>query len=259
MMDTGTGTDSSSSSDSGADASGDSPAETATGDGAPWSPSNFTGLALWLNDTIGVVQDTGKPGYVRRWLDQSGNSNTADVPGYQSCEPSIDPAVLNGYDAIIMDNSSCNFVITDATSLQFGTGDFLVGAVVKVPSYATNELYIWDKSPYYTGLFLYQDTSNNFVVSINTDKATIADPDTTKFHIVIVQGAALSLFVDTLTAAGSTNTMDISFAGTNVSLMSGANNGVGGFELAEMVAVKGTVSAADLANLQGYFTQKFKL
>jgi hypothetical protein len=232
-------------------------------DSGTWtSPASFSGLSLWLETSVGVVQDAQKPGYVRRWLDQSSNANNADVENYTLCEPTIDPSVLNGHDAILMASSSCDFRVPTATSLEFGAADFLIGCVVKVPSYSTNELTLtlWSKTnngdP---GLVIYQDTSNNLTMNIVGTKVVVANPDTSKFHVVIAQGAALKLFVDGLSGSGVTNTTDISAATWGINMLTGANNGVAGYEVAEIVAVKGTVSSADVTNLQNYWKQKFKL
>lgn len=249
-----------SSNDVTADVVNDVAQESAAESGSWTSPASFSGLALWLESGVGLVQDAQKPGYVRRWLDQSGKSNDADVAQYQVCEPTIDPSALNGHDAYVMAYSSCNFVIQDAASLQFGTGDFLIGEVVKVPSYGTNDLRIWWKlDNSYSGLTIYQDVSTNLTANIDGSKVVVANPDTSKFHIVIVQGATLKLYVDGLSATGLTNTTDLSAVGSQVILLTGANNGVSNFEVAEVVAVKGTVSSGDVTNLQNYWKQKFKL
>ncbi len=101
--------DAGTSTDSGSDVSSttDGPSSDGSGDANPdsqgsWTPASLPGLSLWLNDDVGLVQDSQKPGYIKHWLDQSGNANDANGGCNGTCpEPGYDQAAIHGHDAII--------------------------------------------------------------------------------------------------------------------------------------------------------------
>lgn len=242
--------------DAEADGPGDALADVTSADAGNWAPTSLTGLVLWLDDTVGIVQDPQKPGSVRRWLDQSGKGNNADVTNYQTYEPAIDPAVLNGHDAVAYQSSFGCLLPPSSTDFQFGTGDFLIAAVVKLatPNQAPGH-YLWNASS--TGANVYQDESNNITLLAGGNEVVVHNNDISKFHIVVATGAALGLRVDTQSATGVTNTTDLT-AMTGC-IMSTTSSLTGTNEIAEVIVVKGTVSSGDVANLESYWKTKFNL
>jgi hypothetical protein len=87
------------------------------------------GLVLWLNGGAGVTHDPAT-NRVSRWADQSGNRNDAVPPGdgnaptYAAQSINHQPGVHFGLIGIP------NLTIADSSSLKWGTGDFVVAAVV---------------------------------------------------------------------------------------------------------------------------------
>ena len=239
-----------------ADAAPADAAPEASIDAGNWTPTNLTGLVLWLDDTVGIVQDPQKTGYVRRWLDQSGKGNNADVTNYQTYEPSIDPAVLNGHDAVAYQSTFGCLLPPSSTDFQFGTGDFMIAAVVKLATpNQTPGHFLWNGSS--TGANVYQDESNNITLLAAGNEVVVHNNDISKFHIVVATGAALGLRVDAQSATGVTNT-------TNLTAMTGCIMAVtsslsGTNEIAEAIVVKGTVPSGDVTNLQQYWKTKFNL
>ena len=219
----------------------------------PFTPAKLAGLGLWLDDTVGVVLDKGNN--VRRWLDQSGLGNNAENPNYQNAEFTVDPSVINGHDALVPPGAGIFWDIADGPSLQFGTGDFLVGLVIKTPGGTAPKM--WSKTPGSPLLEIGQDNSTNYYVSVSgVTQAVLPNPAETKFHIVIATGAAMQLRVDGKVALGPKNMVDISGPASDTRLFIGGSVQT---EVAEVVAVKGTVSSADVSKLETYWKTKFKL
>ena len=112
-------------------------------DGGSWTPANISGLSLWLNDDVGMVQDSQNAGHVKHWLDQSGNGNDAYVCTTGCSDPGYDQAAVHGHDAIACTGGYME--LPDSTSLQFGTGDFAVAMVALIGNTQTNSpaSYYW--------------------------------------------------------------------------------------------------------------------
>jgi hypothetical protein len=254
--------------DGGADAAAiDSPTETAADvPGGPWSPKSIPGLALWLDDDVGVVADPQNAGWLRHWADQSGNGNDAS-PGCTSygggCNALlIDPGAIRGHGAI-----QCNFqqalTIADAPTLQFGSGDYAIAMVVRLqPDTTPSPINLWSK-PAQSGpslsLTIPQPgtmlTLSDSSQSIGGDISTFAN----KFEIVIARGKTLALDVGPSMYTGPQATGDVSAAGVGVALCQQPGNNSSWVEYAEVIAMKGTLASGDLSRLKAYFATKFGL
>ncbi len=248
----------SSSGESGYEAATDVAAEAA--DGAPWSPANLPGLALWMNDDVGLVQDAQQPGYVKHWLDQSGNGNDATAQGgCSTCEPGYDPAAIHGHDAIMCNTGYMQ--IADAPSLQFGTGDYAIAMVAKLGVPPANDYhgYYWRKFDLQTSYGLQLD------VQVNTSTLSFTDYDKSvsfdissysgKWEVVLIRGQAMEADVGSDKYTGPTPTYDVSAVGVDPVFCEVDGN----VEIAEVVAVKGMLAVSDQSALQSYFTTKFGL
>jgi hypothetical protein len=82
-------------------------------DGAvvPSTPKRLSGLVLWLDDTVGIVQEPSKPEQVKRWIDQSGQGNDATAQCTNGCPGdllNLDPAAVNGRGAVTCKSNSGN-------------------------------------------------------------------------------------------------------------------------------------------------------
>lgn len=227
----------------GVDAAGD-----AGVDGGPWSPARLPGISLWLNTDVGVVQKTSAPGQVARWLDQSGSGNdatpggTATTCNYDAC---VNPQVVNGHDVIAC---AGGMYVASSPSLDFGTGDFALAYVMMGSGTFWNEGGMT--------MTLGTDVAGDYSFGISmVGRAVIPEMSTSVFHGIIARGAAMDLVVDWGQATtGPTNTSTVI-----TTVGSGLTPVCSGQEVAEIVAVKGTVSDAGRASLMGYFKAKFRL
>jgi hypothetical protein len=224
-------------------------------DAAGWTPKQLTGLSLWLDDTVGVVKDPGNAGRVKRWLDQSGQGNNADGSGGDGVTmlPALNPAAVGGKDAIDCDLQTY-FTIADAPSLKFGTGDFgivLVSMVTAPGSLVT-------KASGDLSLTLTPESTLTLSTSgAGAGVALLAGTPTTKFSVIAARGAALRVQVGTNTATGAVSTSDVSNSNAPWSLCRSSQSQK--ISLAEVIAVKGTLTDADLAKTLGYLNSKFGL
>ncbi len=252
-----------SNSSSGAGGNSSSSSSGSGGAGGKWTPKSLSGLALWLDSDQGMVQVPTKPGYLLRWLDSSGNGNKGELAVMpQSSFMALDSAVLNGHTAVKCIVNGLN--VGHAPSLEWGTGDFAMGVVVRgdYQGGLFKTMSWWFKDAQLgSALVLNFDKSKNYVLSAGV-KSIMAlpknDPTGVKFHIVIARGNTMRLAVDD--ASGSAGMAgDVGNAGADVILCRPGDQGANDFEVAEIVAVKGTVSDGDVAKLQSYWKTKFGL
>ena len=269
--DTTTATDSASGSDSGSSGDTtvgadtgtptDSSAGTDTGpssDGGGWSPSDLTGLVVWLDDTRGIIPDPSVGGGVARWLDQSGHGNDANPinTGPATANFTLDAAVINGHDAVKCGMDGTWLSITDSADVQFGTGDF---ALIVVARYEGDANFIHKLDP--TGGsdgWLLDVKTGVYRLDTPSGSAVVAETSSSKFHILVGRGAALQLMADGASGSGPTSTTNIDFAGTDVKICDQGTIGTL-YEIAELLVVKGTLSDTDLTNVTTYLKSKFKL
>ncbi len=193
-------------------------------------------------------------GYVVHWLDKSGSGNVATMGGGPSGPVSqwegvaLDPEVLNGHDAVRCDYYGAQITIADAPTLDWGTGDFAIAMVVR--GYAGN---VWSGN----GVSLSNASDGTWSLSAGGQSAGVGTSATSGFHVVVARGATLSLDVDGTVTTGPAST---SALGGGAVTLGAANSGANiEDEIAEVVAVKGTLSDPDLASLVGYLRAKFAL
>jgi hypothetical protein len=239
-------------SESGTDAPGDR-----ADDAASWAPSSLPGLALWLNDT-GIVADPGDPSQVLHWLDQSGNGNDATGMCANSCPaslPSLDPEIAHGHDAVTcgaLSGNGTSLTILGSPSLQLGTGDWAIALVYK-PDPGTGEITMWDQS----GVLSWLQT-DPATTSVHDGTAVVSGALTAnhfQYLLAFDRGSSLSLLSSTVSEMTGSAPGDIS---GNVTLC-GNPNAFQYAELAEVVAVKGTLGDSDIASLVLYLKTKFAL
>lgn len=223
------------------------------GGAAPFTPAALPGLSLWLNPDAGVIEDPQHAGVLLKWQDQSGNGNTATSLATQDgLRFDIDPSAINGHDAFHCRGPSLE--IADDPSVKFGTGGFTIAEVVRTAN--TVRTILWDMTGTPDAIrFEFTDTNQ---LQLFTGSASVGAVEATPnaFHIVIVRGPMLELRMDGSQIFGTTSTANIIGTGNPIELCS-----LGGpqVEIAEVVAVKGTVSDANLAKLQAYLQTKYAL
>ncbi len=246
---------------------------------------SIAGLVLWLDSEKGV---TLSPAASAHWDDQSGNGNHAVK--VQGCGvPDRNAPVQKGHASLGFHEYEC-FAIPDGPSLEWGTGDFFVAAVAlnnynkatgaggttftyQDGSYVRKrfgEVYSKIASGFGPGpTLVYNDWSDQSLKIVGSVDSTqmLRTPYTFggPAHLIALRrkGDVLELRLDG--AAVSTLTgdagapIDVSSVGTGVAIggRPGLTNFVGG--IWEIVAVKGTISDADLASFETYAKAKYGL
>ena len=241
-----------------------------------WSPKDIPGLAVWLDSTTGVTFDGSEN--VTAWLDQSANQNKAG-PTAPCIAPTRAANSLNGHDTIAFSGAgrTC-VVVADAPSLQFGMSDFAIFVVARytnVPMLGgTNSLaYFWRKKDDGVGGVVFigsggnaGDTRLQLSAGINgfTTGATTGLNDNSFRRLGGTRrGVDLEVWVDGNPESKKTVTVeDVSQVGQPVCLgatlaFNNLSSMIG--NLAEVVAVKGTLSDAQITQLDGYFKAKHGL
>jgi hypothetical protein len=241
-----------------------------------WSPSALgSALVVWLDANQGVTVQNG----VTQWADQSGNGNDAQQPA-QASRPSQD--FTNGHPVIRFDGLSNQFMVivdSNTPSLHWGTGDFTVMEVASctnTPSVSDDFGYgaLWVKTgavpPFYgLGLFANEPVGPSGAIRAQVSgNLRITSSSTTyddgKLHYVGARraGTTLEVRADGTSATLADALIDVSASGRDVFI-----GGRGGDlnrqmlkgDIAEIVAIKGTLSDADLVLLEAYLKNKYAL
>ncbi len=248
------------------------------GDGG-FDVGNVSGLVLWLDAAKGVTKNNQNQ--VSAWADQSSAKNNA-AQSTGSLQPVCNASVINGLPAMRFDKGNTigrMLIVTDAASLQWGTGDFLVEVVSR-----------FDNSPSFAGdgiaAFYFKTGSNAGVVlvgnAVDTNMMSVAAgitgatgpqdilPFKGSYNDSAARGYAFHRTGQTLelrvngaqvgTKAQSSN-IDVSVSGNDVFIGSNQNGGnlrMNG-DIAEIIAVKGSVSAQDLSSIEAYLKAKYNL
>jgi len=177
----------------------------------------------------------------------------------------IDANIVNGHTAVRFASTQTTLYIADATSLQWGTGDFAV-EVVEMPGSSLEASTIISK--------LNSATMAGFEFEVGPNAGTeayfsgmglqISNPGSgngSRFHVAGFRrrNGALEVRVDGTSVPGSFPG-DLSEAQNGVTLGYNQVRGIGLIgDIAEVVAVKGTLSDADLTSLESYLRAKYNL
>jgi hypothetical protein len=238
---------------------------TAGAGGAAFSVASLPGLALWLDAGKGTTVTSNS---VTLWKDQSTNGNDAAPMG--TTPPQLVSGAINGLPAIAIAQSATMATGSNGSaSLGFGLGDCLVEVVAKWNDSSVDATFMFQTfSGGATGIMLFSDGSNQASVGImpNTSTQVVSTTGTPPGN------GAFHLFGGRRTGTGAATTVDVRLNGTVAGTTSGANFAldlgsiagvvIGGgpsLQIAEIVAVKGTISAADLASLEAYLKTKYGL
>jgi hypothetical protein len=255
---------------------GGAPAQGAP-DAAACTVKSLAGLVLWLDGTQGAHESSGS---VTSWDDQSGQQNDAAPSVAGAGAPVLVTNAIGGHPAVRFDGTSY-LVIEDASSLQLGTGDFVVAIVARhtTPTdvgWGYGIFYIKYQVPYpFTGPQL----------TGNTEEGTSQAFAQLTYHQAIVDTAQSGLndgqpmlLVMHRRASGSQSSLEIRLNGATSAIGTGgdyavdvsalgrplfiggtpdAQNVVG--DIAEVVTVKGTTSDADVIALEGCLKAKYGL
>jgi hypothetical protein len=272
------------SSDVNGDVSSDAPSDAPTDaqadalDGG-WTVTSITGLVLWLDANKGVTTSGSS---ISAWADQSGQSNDA---ASGTATPTLVSSSINSLPAAHFVSSSAQYVtITDATTLQWGTGDYYVAVVAKFDNnpdggITTGIGALYTKLGSGSGALFFAN-DYNYALSIDggtTDVtaglSSLEDPSTEvqyaasyndgspRLYAVMRASGTETLRVNASQVASSTSSVDVTESGFNVEigLMSSLPAAALDGDIAEVIAVKGTLSSTDLTNVESYLTTKYGL
>lgn len=266
--DTGTG-DTSTGNDAGADAP------------PGFAPSDFgSRLVLWLDATeSSSITKSGSD--VTAWADRSGKNNGA-IAGARLTGGSITTttsSAIGGKAALAFHLASMKVVTS--SSLDFGTGEFLVEAVALMTVDGNFDRYLLAK---------YNDNGNGFGM-LGPDLTVAPAPGPFKFGAFLdykdthvspstapVDGQAFSVYgMHRLTATtlearvngGSSGPVTVPsqnltnlnplVIGASSSTAPGPNNPLASSQIAEIVMVSGAASAKEISDLEAYFKAKYSL
>lgn len=245
----------------------------------PWTPVALgSKVAMWLAPSS--LQETD--GGVTKWADLSGNGNDA-VQNNATYQPTFTMAGLNGLPAATFNGPATFLSIADTTANRWGTGDFAMYAVIKGAATTTANfamLYQKTAGSAYDGINLYVNSAKPAVstlAAIQISGAVYLDnkaPPATFIdgtpHILGGRryGQTLEIRVDGASSNIMTNdagllNVDVSAMGSPAAI---GQNGNGGAEfqqyhgdISELIAVVGTITDGDVANLEAYFKTKYGL
>lgn len=261
------------------DATTDAPVDVA--DAGPWSPKTLPNLVLWLDSDVGVVTELpdAEIGFrVVAWKDQSGNGNDAVAP--TSGLPPKPGTSLGGHPSVRF--AYTRLEIPDAPSLQFGTGDFALAVVGRhttaVDAGVGYGFFLTKQnaaSPFAGPALIGNDPVGNSVVLFQSriGDGQIKTPTTgwnggQAMLMVVTRGAGDGGAVVDLrlngssaaTGSGAPFEVDLSATGRKLVLGDGPTGSqalIG--DIAEVVAVKGSVTSQDVSKLEGYLKAKYGL
>lgn len=252
---------------------------------AGYTPLSIPGIALWLESNT-------SPSLPATWTDLSANGNDAVLSSGMEA-PDRNSSTLNGHAPLVF-HGYTSYEIADAPSLQWGTGDFLIEAVCHNNYNESQEsaggtggtTYYWFDGSYIRyrfgevvskvpsgfgpGLSLvfndWSDRSYKIVgqVEINTavkapSKFYLEEPRVLGFRR---KGNVLELRSNgavTATMLDASANQDVSAVGTKLFIggRPSLTHFVGAFW--EIIAVKGTVSDADVTAFEAYAKAKYAL
>ncbi len=267
-------------------------------DGGSFDPLSVPGLVLWLEGDVAAsittqLNDAGVS-KVTKWADQTSHHNDAvGFAQFPVADPTVKSGAINSLPAMHFDQGTATsgsfgqeLTIADNadTSLQWGTGDFLVaivgdfdndpakGAALGVGDFYskigiggstvtgvmfTGNVSTGSNSTPTAGLiFSTQTTAGNFVTT-----ATAYNTGAPHLFALRRRGGALDLLVDgTSVASASGSNIDVSNAKSVTCI---GSFGDPAFErldgdIGEILAVKGNLSLSDEAGLIGHLKTKWK-
>jgi hypothetical protein len=259
--------------------------ESGGGDGSTFDPGSVSGLVLWLEADKGVTQSANA---VSAWADQTSNHNDASQPTAAE-QPTLTAAAIGGMPALHFAKGAGTTTpgdmlsIADASSLQWGTGDFYVVVVANFDNTLADGAEegvgaLFDKAsnasnfpgPFLTANIIGAITTSQTGLGFSTSVAsgdwvlTNTPYNNSTSHAFAMQrvGLTLDLRVDGASVGTSTSDgIDVSTPGTPVSI-GGTTNGQGirlDGDIAEILAVKGTLAASNRTGIESYVRTKYAL
>ncbi len=242
-------------------------ADVAPSDGG--TPASVKTLVLWLDATKSLTS-TGS--LVSKWPDQSGKGNHA-TQSSSGNQPTIVSSGIGGKRAVRFDGSTSYLVIADASTLQFGTGDFYIGVVASYANPTSVYSTFYGKfeavSPQRgAGLFGNHAATSTSKLYVWLDKTSgYVTPSSgyndgkARLYAVRRAGTDLELRVGGAVMFKATPpAIDVSASGQNV-WVGGRGTDAQFLDgmIAEVVVLAGVTSDADVTLIEDYLTAKYGL
>jgi len=242
-----------------------------------WSPGLLPGLVLWLDAGKGIVPTDGSR--VNLWRDQSPEQNHARQTTLAAM-PILAASQIQGLPAVTFDGMATVLSIADATSLEWGVGDYALFAVARSNSTdADRMLYLKSAFDFpYSGPSLIlgpnygttsaaqlamQDDANDYALS------SVGGYNDNAFRLFGGRRAGLTVEarVNGVVVGSTTERVNVNVDARNRTANignHGYDNAPPGFQslkgaIAEIVAIKGPITDADLATLESYLMTKYGL
>jgi hypothetical protein len=237
-------------------------------DSGPFTVADVPGLALWLDASKGVTQDGN--GKVSAWADQSINQNTA-TQATLAVRPTLVAQSINAKPAIHFAGSKEFLEIADHASLQAGTGDFYVAAVVKAAN-TVDYGFVYaktDNSKFpFPGIVMSVNYPQTGLVGGQTEVAVIASTTTGMLNDNVARQFGFMRKAGTLgfrlngAMQGTKANVVTDVSAPNQKAYIGCQpNGLDPLDgdIAELIVVKGAVSIPDLGAVESYLNTKYGL
>jgi hypothetical protein len=260
-----------------------------TGDAAAFDIKSIPGLVLWLDGSMGLVQNAG---HVTSWSDRSIQKNDA-AQGNANFQPTFVMNGVGGLPCVHFDAAPQTgqvLVVADSSSLQFGTGDFLVEVVARydnapsaTPTLQRASAAFFAKADFINneqGVLFFGNTPAIQPVHTNLQAQLSVVWNATSSNEGYNDGkgrdlgmrrvgSMLELRAAGMAVGSSTYTksaIDVSAAGIPLNLGSTGGQGYPDASLwrldgdiCEVIAVRGAISPSDLIGVEGYLATKYKL
>lgn len=248
-------------------------------DGAvAFSPSQLTGLVLWLDAGKGVVSTSNA---VSGWQDQSSAGNNA-VQLTTTRQPTLVASSINGLPTIHFDGTNSVMSVADSNSLAWGTDDFTIAVVTKFNNAQANYAAFYTKqqeniSPY-VGASIWanfpspsQSTKFGLQLDANTGHyitSTATGLNDNMPHLLIGHrsGTMLEIRINGTqdTMANTATTLNATATGYSLFIgghITGGNTVIQALsgDIAEMLAIHGPLTDTEMGKLETYLKTKYGL
>jgi hypothetical protein len=245
------------------------------GPGGDWTPFQLQEVVLWLDADEGISTVDGN---VDLWTDLSGLDNNASQI-FADAMPTLTPSAVAGRAAATFNGQTSFLTVSDVPSMQWGTGDYALFVVARCSNAdVETDRMLYHKTevaspfngvhlflnPYFgtmPGQAAAQDNAN-----VHAGSATGGYNDSTfRLYAGRRVGTTLQIRVNGTVVGQTTESPAINLDAPGRDAVIGHNGSpnIGQQalkgDIAEIIAVKGVLSDANLAKLESYLRTKYAL